>query len=61
MQANSQSSDSVAERRTKQLAIKQMEEISAKRTEKAKSDARTSCGMRETKNPSMDLSVDLFV
>ena len=61
MQANCQNSDSLAEPRTKKLAIMQMENISKEKTETAKSDARTACGMRETKNALMELSVDLFV
>lgn len=50
----------VAERRTKALALSQMEEISRQPSETQKTSKRTNFGMKEDGNPMFSLSVDLF-
>ena len=52
--------DEVAVKRTKELALLQIEEISRQPTENQKAAKRTEFGMKENKNPIFTLSVDPF-
>ena len=52
--------DEVPVKRTKELALLQIEEISRQPTENQKAAKRTEFGMKENKNPIFTLSVDPF-
>lgn len=46
--------------RTKELAKEQIDVIVSKDTETKKAKERTACGIRETPNCLMELSIDLY-
>ena len=60
MQVDKDNSDCVAELRTKELSLRQIQEIKKKDSETKKIDARKECGLKESVNYLMSLPCDLY-